>query len=632
MGGARRCQHGRNMRPLVVLLMTSGCPVDGGGEGTATETNTATATGGTSATGTPAPTGVDVTGLDTAGTGGPEVPPGACVNPPPPPAPVRVPSFPEDPDSTEVVTVVDEFGNAFCPETVALAAALPMLVTLPDDLRALIHRPTVAGGGWPAGTFNLVSFSHGNGQDGDNYDELFVDLAQRGFVVASIVGDGDVTDDGTARAPRILCVAEALLHGNVAWSGSGHLNGRYAITGHSTGGHGAFDAARFALATPGFLAAEELVAVATIAPNAIDPGEGAVLGPGAPPYFVMQGTGDTDTVGAAPSHYDSVVPTLSGASVTSAPGKVMVWAFDVEHSEYGGHAGGGCPTTAKGVALGTTYFNGFLTATFYNDPTSLDLFFSSAAGMPTPVITPAVSNPALWPTSPENEPQIYGTSSVRVDPAAGYASTMIDGFENGDPAMSDTGLEVVVAEPGMVQESDVASFFDALHIANAAVIGWEPSNEIRWETDLDVRTALAGATTLTFRAGAAVDIVEPAPVCMGVQGGLPTITLIVSDGQQPDVEIDLAPYGRATLPEARDEQSICALGGGGCHAWELMQTTVRVPLGVLCDQGVVLSELQEIGLRFDGGGDTPRVLLLDDVEIRAIPGEPDIPVECRCPP
>src|SRR5690606_36990039 len=145
--------------------------------------------------------------------------------------------------------------------------------------------------------------------------------------------------------------------------------------------------------------------------------------------------------------------------------------YDVEHSEYGGHGGGGCPTTAKGVVLGTTYFNGFLTGMFYDDPASLELFFTTDA--PTPLLTAAVSDPAFWPDSPDDEPQIYGTSSVRVDPAAGYASTMIDGFENGDPAVSDAGLAVVVAEPSMVQESDVASIFDALHLANAAVIGWE---------------------------------------------------------------------------------------------------------------------------------------------------------------
>ncbi len=624
MDGAQRCQHSRAVYLLVVLLI-SGCPDDGGGDGTATDTDTTT--GATSTTATTAATGVDVTGADTTGTGGPDIPPEACVNPPPPAVPTPVPSFPDPPDNAELVTVIENM-SASCPETVALAGDLG--ISLPQDLVAQINRPALAGGGWPAGTFNLASFSHGNAQFGDNYPELLGDLAQRGFVIASIVDDGDVSGSGTIRAPRILCVAEALLHDNVAWSGAGRLNGRWAITGHSTGGRGAFDAARFATTTPGFLAAEDLVAVATLAPNAIGPMESIVLGPDAPPYFVMQGTGDGDTFGAAPSHYDSVVPATSDATVTSAPGKAWIWAFDVEHSEYGGHAGGSCPTTAKGVALGTTYFNGFLTATFYNDPASLDLFFNTDE--PTPVITPSVSDPAFWPNSPGNQPQIYGTTSVRVDPTDGYASTMIDGFENGDPTSSDSGLSFAVADPGMYQEADVASLFDAMHIANAAVVGWDPSNEIGWQLDLNARIALAGATSLTLRAGAAVDIVEPAPVCMGVDGAFPLITLLVSDGQQADVEIDLTPYGRAALPEARNEQSLCVLGGGGCHAWELMQTTYRVPLGVLCSEGIVLSDIREIGLRFDGVGDGPRVFLLDDVEIRSVPGEPDIAPECRCLP
>jgi hypothetical protein len=616
---------------LLAWPLLAGCPDEPpGGTGT-TGTDTGP-TGGTTTTTTGTATADETGPSPDMGTGEPEVPEEACVDPPPRPTPNPVPSFAET-DNSEIVTVVpaDISEPPLCPETVAQFGLDPD-TGLPRPLQTEITRPALAGGGLPAGTFPLVAFTHGNGQDGDNYDELFAHAAQNGFIVASVINDGDVGPPGAVRAQRVLCVAEALLNDTVAWTGSGSLDGRYALTAHSTGGFGAFVAASTVVDNPDFLTGHELVSVATLAPNPITVDLGLMLGPNAPAYFVLQATGDGDTSGAAPSHYDSVIPQTSGPEVTGAERKAFVWAYDVEHSEYGGHSGGACPTTPKGVALGTTYFNGFLVATFYEDPDALDLFFATDA--PTPLIPPTVANPALW-TGFGGEPQVYGTSSQRVNGNAGFAARIVDGFENGDPMLSDAGLSVMPSDPMMYQEGDVAQFFDAQHLANAAFIGWEDGDEMRWELDFEMRVALAGATSLTFRIGAAVDIVNPAPVCSGVAGSLPDITLLVSDGQNPEREVDLTPYGRLALPEVRDEILCGGLGEtDGCNTWELMQTTFRVPAGVMCspDDGVFLSEIREIGLRFEGAGDLPRILLLDDLEIRSVPGEPDLPTTCRCAP
>lgn len=314
-------RHQLSVCILVLACLTIACVGDDSSTG-------ATLTDGSSGSTTKSTTGVGTTSEGTTGVGTTgEVPPEACVEPPSPPPALPVPLFDET-SSTE--TIVLDLLDSRCPETFGL---FPDLV--PNFLRARFYLPWEMGG-LPLGLFPLVVFTHGNSQAGDKYPEILEPLARNGFVVASIVQDGNTSSN--ARRVRLLCLAEALLDENEPWIGSGRLNGNYAVTGHSTGGLGAFLAAATIVNNPNLLEGHTLVSVAAIAPNSIPPEDqdALSLAEGAPPYFVLQGTGDGDTSGGAFSTYDSVLAVLAGASVLEAPEKALVWAYNVEHNEYGG--------------------------------------------------------------------------------------------------------------------------------------------------------------------------------------------------------------------------------------------------------------------------------------------------------
>lgn len=580
-----------------------GCPDDGNSSMSATEP------GGTSAdtTGT---TAEELTGMASTD----DIPPEACIEPPAPPAPIPVPQFDDPPNSEEVVSL--DLLNSPCPKTFALFPD-----TVPNSIQALIYRPSSMGS-FPPGLFPLILFSHGNGQFGDLYGDILEPLAQRGFIVASIVQDGNASPGG--RRVRLLCLAEALLDENVMWSGLGRLDGSYALTGHSTGGAGAFSAAVTSVNNPNVLDGHHLASVAAIAPNAIPPEDqiALTLAGGAPPYFVLQGTGDGDTSGGAFSSYDRVLALMSGAKIFSASRKALVWAYNVEHNEYGGKNFVPCLATPKAISLTRTYWGGFLLASFYRDPQSLNLFF----GVQPPAITPAVADPSFWQEF-GGQPQIFGTSSQQADAIDSFKSYEIDGFSNGNVALSDGGLTVTSTRPDLYFEVDAAQFFDNFHIADVAAIQWMNGDSITWSLNTEARTELTAATSITFRAGVAVDVSDPV-MCIGVSGELPELTLRVSDTINEAV-LNLSPYGRLSLPEARSEVT-CENQGDGCHAWDVMQTTFRIPLSDLCQQNpaILLSKIREISLQFSGADGVRGVILIDDVQVNTIPGEP--PVACRC--
>jgi len=69
-----------------------------------------------------------------------------------------------------------------CPKTVS-----SQTVELPPQISIRIYRPLEMGS-YPAGTFPLLSFSHGNRQNGQYYSDAMGDLARIGYIIASIFG------------------------------------------------------------------------------------------------------------------------------------------------------------------------------------------------------------------------------------------------------------------------------------------------------------------------------------------------------------------------------------------------------------------------------------------------------------
>jgi len=552
------------------------------------------------------------------GTGEPEVPEEACVEPPLPPSSIPVPSFIETYDN-EVFNIVsgpEEEWIALCPKTVAHFEL--EVDELPRPLEVQITRPG-SPMEFPPGNFPLVVFSHGNGQNGQNYNELFKDFAQKGFIVASIINDGDVDSPGESRAHNLLCMAEALLDSNVTWTGTGRLDGRYVLAGHSTGGYGAVFAADSVMNNPDILVEHDFSSIAAIAPNRISTTSSLSLSPNTPPFFVIQGTGDGDTIGAAFSIYDRVLADiLAGGVIDLAPRKVLVWAYDVEHNRYGGTD---FCSSEKGTALVTTYLTGFLLAALYQDPASLDLFFPSEAA--SPEIPSTVDDPSFWVPF-EGVPQVYGTSQREVSPNTGFEALIIDGFEDDDINLSDAGLEVIPSHPALYHIETVN-----WHRTNAAVVEWQDGDTLTWKLDFDTRVALAGATSLSFRGGAVAEI-ENEDECLGSVGNLPMLSITFTIDGVPYGPIDLSPYGRSALPDTRPDSS-CVNGiTKPCDNPDVMQTTFRLPLKEFCNisSEISLSEVDEITINFNGASNND-IFFLDDLIIHRVPGEPG--VMCRCP-
>lgn len=552
-------------------------------------------------------------------TGGGSIPPSACANPAMPEPPGGTVSYP-DVDRAEIVTVIEP-DQSYCPEVGGLFSE----ITIPAPLTVELHRPSDTEGEWPAGPFPLLVFSHGNGQDGAHYDAMLGDLATRGFMVASVIEDGN--SDGEGRASRILCVAEALMTSDLEWTGASRWDGRFGIIGHSNAGLGAFISTAIILDDPSLLAGGELVAVAALAPSRVPADSELLLPPVAPAYFVLQGSGDGDTSGSPPSHYDRLEADVDAGMVLQAPQKVFVWACGVEHSAYGGSMV--CATTQKGTALATTYLGGFMAGEFYDPSESWDLFFSTEH--PVPLIPPLVAEPSLW-SEYDEVPQVFATSSMGVAPGGGSQRYIIDGFENGDVGISDSGLDFSVIDPGLYQEGVIDALFTTTHRASAAIVGWEESNELRWELDDAGRIALVESTSLSFRAGVIVDV-EDSVACEGVVGAVPEVSAFVEFQDSTRIDVSLAEHGRLRLPDLQEEFACASLGrSDGCNAWEHMQTTFRLSSAELCTEEYALSDVVALGLRFEGSGDQPRVVVVDDVELRRSPRDPALEDGCRCSP
>lgn len=576
-------------------------------------------------------------------TGASEVPPEACFDPPAPPVPKPVVVFPDF--NRDETFSVDPFANA-CPG--AFVSFPELLPESKVPFSARLYRPAEDDGvSWPIGQFDLLVFSHGNKQDGVFYegifpreisDGLFPFLARHGFLVASIVGDGNTAE--YTRGFRLTCLAEALLVTGVEWPGTSRLNERYALGGHSNGGLGAFVAAVRIGASNSLTAlnAKPLVALSALAPKRIDPdafpvhSELLLIGD-VPDYVVLQGSGDGDTVAAAFTNYDRVLPALSpDGNVESAPAKALIWAYDVEHSEYGGRSEADCVASDKGIALAQAYLAGFLIESFYKSPIGQSVFFAPGS----PVVLPQVSVPAFW-SDFGGVAQVFGSSSQRVDTALGFRGRVLDGFENQDSALSDSFLTVSndfasFAEHVLSQELEVDGFsLESTHSnGRAAIFQWTDQDKISWDLDLDTRVALASATSLTFRGGAFAAATLEAPMqCEIIAGEVPEIILIAEDDNET-VSLPLAPYGRLALPDARSETPCDGvIEPTACPSWDVMQTTFRVPLSDLCglSDTFVVAKMKKLTLRFDGPGERG-AFFLDDLELHSVPGEPQ--VSCKC--
>jgi hypothetical protein len=609
-----------------LMLASTGCPGDDTGD--AGDEVGDTSTGASTGTGTGGDPG--------------ECNPDAftCEDPGPPPAGVAVPAYVEM-FGTQTIEMFSF--DTDCPVAESISLTDPLGIPSQAAFSAEIYYPH-ENGVLPAqaGGFGLVAFTHGNALSGDQYTDLVRTLTSRGLIVASIVGDGDANIRD--RKVRLLCLAEVLLgdadvfaSDGSLWIGTGELSGDYAFSGHSTGGAGAYLAAKDVL-DMGLFPGRTLRGSLVFAPNPFT-NEQIVQGLHALEtdedvfFVIIQGSGDGDTFGKAFTQYDAIVAGHQQGVVESRPRKALVWGYDFHHAQWGGkELTQGCGPDEKAVAMIETYGGAFVDVAFYGQPA--DIFFPDDGG--TPAISTDVAE-AQWPTF--GEAKVFGTSSERVDAGLGYQSFLIDGFENGILDQSDSNLFVTVDAMDYSEPPNGGfQLFDNFHITSVGAVLLEQAepgsfpSSIAWDLSCEAQEALVGSTSITFRIGMFREVLSEMP-CIGEDVPVPQMRMFL---QTPNLRanVDISDYARIEPPDARLEDHMCTAATAGplpgfqCRALGSMQATARVPTEAFCGSGITLKDVTTVGVEFSSPDG--RAILLDDLEITRVPGEHN--VSCRCSP
>lgn len=279
-----------------------------------------------------------------------------------------------------------------------------------------------------------------------------------------------------------------------------------------------------------------------------------------------------------------------------------------------------------------TYAGAFVELAFYGQ--AADVFFPVDGG--TPRISNAVAQ-APWPTF--GEAKVFGTSSERVTSELGYHSFLVDGFENANIDVSDSGL--VTAITGMSLEespSGAGALMDNFHMTRVGLAvltqdaAGEFSSSVSWRLSCEALEALVESTSVTFRFGIQRTITNEDP-CEGEAVDLPEVRMFITT-PSGRVDVDVGAFSRIELPDARLESGvICNAAGAGaappCRAFGSMQATIRIPTDFFCESGITLDQATHIGVEFSSA-DEGRAVIIDDVEFKRIPGQPG--VSCRCSP
>jgi len=379
----------------------------------------------------------------------------------------------------------------------------------------------------------------------------------------------------------------------------------------------------------------ELLGVLSIAPGQTAADKFVEVGSDGPFFLIIQGSGDGDSTAAAPSLYDNVLAVEVEGETQGAARKALVWANNVEHSDWGGQAAQlrECMPTTKALALLEAYVGGFIEASIYDDPDALALFFD--ATQPTPVIPPSIADPVLWPEY-DGEARVYGNSSHWVNPSAGYESWAIDRFENIDALTSDSGLSAR-ATFSMFDEQPSGGPPLLFNTHNTTVgiaeLTFDPDGDfvdsMEWCLSCEVREALVRATTLTFRLGFERDEVAD---CVGEEYPLPGVRLVVEDDEGNTAAVDVAEHARLALPDTREAFDECSGAADSCRTNSWLQATVRVPVDELCQTGITLESVHRLRIEFSSPNPVEQglgtLVIFDDVELHRVPGEPT--VSCRC--
>lgn len=301
-----------------------------------------------------------------------------------------------------------------------------------EDFDVYVYRPAQADGGWPSGgPWPAVFFVPGNGHltvnevtETDRYEELLPFLAEAGYVVFAGQPPGAAEElSSSKRMSMLACMMLWAKDGTNGWSQAdqGRIGQAAIIAGHSRGGaavnllvdvFGEFQA--FMSGMDDF----ELCGAIPIAPRWSDEGSDPTLtarfqsDAAAPPYLVLQGAIDEDTVGQGISAFDAMVPEddidldeaqagLQGAE-PRLHDKLLLWFYGVTHNQWGGvsiESMDGPTLAGETIAnfSGAFYIERFLSHQLYGTPSAYDDLQLLTQPAPDPAAFPtALQDISLW--------------------------------------------------------------------------------------------------------------------------------------------------------------------------------------------------------------------------------------------
>jgi hypothetical protein len=523
--------------------------------------------------------------------------------------------------------------------------------------------------GVPEAKLPVAVFMHGVGQQANEYDSLFIELARDGFVVVSI--DRYFEDDDAG-----LAYACALRYLAVAWEPEQEhdiLSCDAFFIGHSRGGEAAYLAVdTYASADP-VAAMFALRGAVQIAPadNYATGNDRVILGENTVPLLVVTGATDNDVDSQVVNTHELMGPEINLQG--NEAGKAIVWAYDVEHDAFGG--GGsicisqlgaaamqpGAFQAEKGAALTSSYVPAFARWHVLGD-SSQRAFFTGEA------YPEAVLEPAFWDYHPAYEQltpadcTLLSQTPCEDEPGCWWRPTESDcvrrplikhGFTvdarpgEGERVLIDVGSreqvppELSPAFPGGVEVSTLGFLAGQVEPLDQLQFGFETdftgpaqptevigirwgdtgestSGEVRWASPVDDLTPYSH---LSLRVG----IASPGSGNNGSCGPVTEMPLSfdVRLSKWDAMGSRTVSVGPLIQQEVQSVGTALALACvGACTGYHFLET-VRIPLRSFCQQGPLFfspTNLEHIALSFPDLGE-PFLVAVDTLELTYHPDD-----------
>lgn len=511
-----------------------------------------------------------------------------------------------------------------------------------DIFSVFVYQPTVpmSMGVWPDFKLPYVIFSPGAAQfstsDSSPYISYYHEMVEAypsvGFVVFAIQPptiDSRGADWSVGR--RALAMACTSLWAFTQWSekDNDRLNCDFIVSGHSRGGEAAYFFAEKAIGPLNDLGFEGQILRGIIAfaprskgedePPYTDVFTSPISGVGSLPYLIFHGANDGDVKNDPLRAYDIYGPEEVSSELPSSD-KILIWAHDVLHKEWGGYPD--TLSSSKAPAIESLYIPHFLRWQILEIGDSADRrpFTDLVQHDRTSIVwDPSIDNSNYWQScQPEYDdldetPVVFAnlTLGTHGDPGARMQidtmtrSSLQSCVSAVSPSSSGENVTVNLSSPSQVCMGSASDLitpvplgdYESTHPSTSAMrIRWgdnEDGGQVSWAL---ATSDISEYSFLSFRAGQIRHLSPDSKTTIAI--GL--ITPNVSNRKELfSLEVDLY---------TQDDQP----SGTAIYANDFMRT-IRVPLSDFCSLGADVTQVDQIVFSFFNE-EQSRSILLDSIE------------------